>query len=145
MIHRVGRGRVRHLQTRYLCHQQALRKAHFNVVRCGTKENPSGLGTKVLEKEAMTRCMNNLAIVPATRGAIIAVLAQVSGADTQMASIVDGCCPVLYKRIMGATAHDQCGSKRIYHSNETALASGHEQMRRVGSADAFQRRGAGGA
>ena len=37
MIHRVGCGRVRHLQTRYLWHQQALREGQFNVVRCGTK------------------------------------------------------------------------------------------------------------
>ena len=41
MIHRVGCGRVRHLQTRHLWHQQALREGQFNVVRCGTKENPS--------------------------------------------------------------------------------------------------------
>ena len=40
MIHRVGCGRVRYLQTRYLWHQQALREGHFVVVRCGTKENP---------------------------------------------------------------------------------------------------------
>ena len=39
MIHRVGCGRVRHLQTRYLWHQQALREGQFNVVRCGTKRN----------------------------------------------------------------------------------------------------------
>ena len=76
------------------------------MVRCGKKENPSDLGDMVLEKEAMTRCMNRLAIVPATtlRGAIVAVLAQVSGADTQMASTVDGCCVGQDKRIMGATA-----------------------------------------
>ena len=36
MIHRVGCGRVRHLQTRYLWHQQALREGQLNVVRCGT-------------------------------------------------------------------------------------------------------------
>ena len=54
VIHRVECGRVRHLQTRYLWHQQAMREGHFVVVRCGTKENPSGLGTKILEKEAMT-------------------------------------------------------------------------------------------
>ena len=53
MIHRVGCGRVRHLQTRYLWHQQALREGQFDVVRCGTKENPSDLGTKVLERAAM--------------------------------------------------------------------------------------------
>ena len=48
------------MQTRYLWHQQALREGRFNVVRCGTKENPSDLGTKVLEREAMALCMSKL-------------------------------------------------------------------------------------
>ena len=65
MIHRVGCSRVRHLQTRFLWHQQALREGQFNVVRCGTKENPSDLGTKVVEREAMASCMSELAIFPA--------------------------------------------------------------------------------
>ena len=47
MIHRAGCGRVRHFQTRYLWHQQAMREGHFVVTRCGTKENPSDLGTKI--------------------------------------------------------------------------------------------------
>ena len=34
MIHRVGCGRVRHLQTRYLWHQQPFREEQFSVVRC---------------------------------------------------------------------------------------------------------------
>ena len=80
----------------------------------------------------MTRCMYKLAIVPATTlsGAIVAVLGQVSGSDKQMASIVDECCVGEYERIMGATATlmDQCGGRRSYHSNDTALACGHEQM-----------------
>ena len=50
MIHRVGCGRVRHLRTRYLWHQQTMGEGHFIVVRCSTKENPSDLGTKILEK-----------------------------------------------------------------------------------------------
>ena len=75
MIHRVGCGRVRHLQTRYVWHQQALREGQFNVVRCGTKENPIDLGTKVLEREAMASCMSKLAIVLASDEVI-----------------VDGCC-----------------------------------------------------
>ena len=35
------------------------------MVRCGTKENPIDLGTKVLEREAMSSCMSKLAIIPA--------------------------------------------------------------------------------
>ena len=44
------------------------------MVRCGTKENPSDLGTKVLQREAMASCMSKLAIVPVStlRGAIVA-------------------------------------------------------------------------
>ena len=45
--------------------EQALREGHFVMVRCGTKENPSDFGTKVLEKEAMMSCMNKLTIVHA--------------------------------------------------------------------------------
>ena len=92
MIHRVGCGRVRHLQTRCLRHQQALREGQFNVVRCGTKENPSDLGTKVLEREAMASCMSKLAIIPANtlRGAVVAALTRVTSANSNV--ITDGCC-----------------------------------------------------
>ena len=72
-------------------HQQAPRERHFNVVRCGTKENPSDLGTKVLEREAMASFVSKLALVPAStlRGAIVAALTRVtSGHDV----IMDGCC-----------------------------------------------------
>ena len=90
VIHRVGCGRVRHLQTCYLWHQQALREGQFNVVRCGMKENPSDLGTKVLEREAMATCMSKLAIVPAStlRRAIVAALARATIASDD--AIVDG-------------------------------------------------------
>ena len=77
MIHRVGCGR--HLQTRYLWHQQSLRERRFVVVRCGTKENPRDLGTKVLEKEAITSCMNKLA-------------SPCSHLDREVAVIVNGSC-----------------------------------------------------
>ena len=91
---------MRHLQTRYLWHQQAMREGHFNVVRCGTKEKPSDLGTKVLEREAMASCMSKLAIVPAStvRGATVAVLARETNASDEV--IVDGCCS---KRVENTT------------------------------------------
>ena len=92
MIHRVGCGRVRHLQTRYLWHPQAMREGHFAVTRCSTKENPSDLGTKVLEKEAMTSCMNKLAIVPASilKGAITAALTLVGSSSEVMTVSIEG-------------------------------------------------------
>ena len=60
------------------------------MVRCGTKENPSDLGTKVLEREAMASCMSKLAIIPARtlRGAIFAALARVTSASDEV--ILDG-------------------------------------------------------
>ena len=92
MIHRVGCGRVKHLQTRYFWHQQALREGQYNVVRCGTKENPSDHGTEVLEREATASCTSKLAIVPAStlRGVIVAALRRVTSASNEV--IVDGCC-----------------------------------------------------
>ena len=73
-------------------HQQALREGQFNVVRCGTKENPSDLGTKVLEKEAMASCMSKLALVPAgtLRSAIVAALTRVTSGSNDV--MMDGCC-----------------------------------------------------
>ena len=72
MVHRVGCRRVRHLQTCYLWHQQALREGQFNVVRRGTKENLSDFGTKVLEREAMANCVSKLAVTMVAK--IITVL-----------------------------------------------------------------------
>ena len=62
------------------------------MVRCGTKENPSDLGTKVLEREAMASCLSKLALVPAgtLRGAIVAALTRVTSASNDV--IMDGCC-----------------------------------------------------
>ena len=70
------------------------------MVRCGTKENPSDLGTKVLEREAMASCMSKIAPVPAStlRGAIVAALARVTSASDEV--IVEWCCS---KRVVNTT------------------------------------------
>ena len=62
------------------------------MVRCRTKENPSDLGTKVLDREAMANCMIKLATIPAglLRGAIVAALTRVTSASSNV--ITDGCC-----------------------------------------------------
>ena len=54
--------------------------------------NPSDLGTKVPEREAMASCMSKLAIVPAStvRGAIVAALARATSASDEVT--VGGCC-----------------------------------------------------
>ena len=62
MLHRVGVGRVRHLATRYLWHQEALKNGSFEVERCASKENAADLGTKPLEAEAASVCMGFLGL-----------------------------------------------------------------------------------
>ena len=58
MLHRHGVGRVRHLQTRFLWHQEALRTGQFTVVKCRSDENPADLGTKALDEGRIRRCMS---------------------------------------------------------------------------------------
>ena len=123
MIHRVGCGRVRHLQTRYLWHQQALREGHFFVVRCGTKENPSDLGTKVVEKEAMASCMSKLAIIPANilRGAIVAAQTRVTSASNNL--ITDGGAVVVMMLVWRAAMSKHSGWNRQTRSSAEAQSS----------------------
>ena len=92
MIHRVGCDRVRHLQIRYLWHQQALREGHFVVVRCGTKENPSDLGAKVLEKEADK--VHEHAGIRSYNHDKRSDRCSSFSADKQTASNIDGCCVI---------------------------------------------------
>ena len=48
---RLGPGRAKHLSTRLLWTQQAMRKRWFYIDRIATKENPADLNTKALAKE----------------------------------------------------------------------------------------------
>ena len=148
LIHRVGCGRVTHLQTRYLWHQQAPRERHFNVVRCGTKENPSDLGTKVLEREAMANCVRKLATRPREHFA----RCDRCGPDTS-----DQCeqrCDygwVLFDTSgkhnswsgehgwLSLHIHDECWGRRSCRGYDAGLACGHEQVQRLESVDAVQR------
>ena len=59
------------------------------MVRCGTKKNPSDLGTKILEKEAMTRCICNRPC-SAPKSAIAAVLALMSCASEVIIASIEG-------------------------------------------------------
>ena len=150
MIHRVGCGR--HLQTRYLQHQQALRERHFVVVRCGTKENPSDLGTKVLEKEAITSCMNKLA----------SPCSHLEGSDRRSSGTSERRGQSVGRdrrwKLLGAGGEnhecdgvDDCSVSTFMTSalaggvarcNDAALACGHGQARRVGPAHEYRRRDA---
>ena len=53
---------MRHLQTRYLWHQEALRTGQFTAERCSTNDNPADLGTKALEADRIRKCLAALYI-----------------------------------------------------------------------------------
>jgi hypothetical protein len=63
MLHRQGCGRVRHLQTRYLWHQKALKDGDFTVHYVKTSDNPVDCGTKAVDEDIITRCMARLNLV----------------------------------------------------------------------------------
>ena len=150
MVHRVGCGRMRHLQTRYLWHQQALREGQFNVVRCGTRENPSDLGTKVLERgdgdlheqarnrprehfAGFDRCSLGTSDQCERRNDCGWVLFETSGKHNSW-SCEHG--------RLGLHIRGECWGRRICRGYDTGLAGGHEQVQWVESADAVQRWGA---
>ena len=50
---RLGSGKAKHLSTRLLWTQQAMRRQWFEVFRISTKENPADLNTKALSREGL--------------------------------------------------------------------------------------------
>ena len=63
MLDRAGCGRVRHLATRCLWHQDALKDGLFVAERCASKDNPADVGTKTLDRETMERLLGVLCVV----------------------------------------------------------------------------------
>ena len=59
---RLGPGKAKHLATRLLKTQQALRRNWFCVDRIATKENPADLNTKALSKERRTFLMRRIGL-----------------------------------------------------------------------------------
>ena len=57
MLARLGAGRVRHIQTRFLWVQERLREKAFDLAKVGTLANPSDLGTKAMVAEALERLL----------------------------------------------------------------------------------------
>ena len=60
---RLGQGKAKHLSTRLLWTQQAMRKQWFAVDRIATKENPADLNTKPLSRERREFLMRRIGLV----------------------------------------------------------------------------------
>ena len=60
---RLGPGRAKHLSTRLLWTQQAMRRQWFAVDRISTKENPADLNTKALSRERRAFLMKRIGLV----------------------------------------------------------------------------------
>ena len=65
-FNRLGPGRAKHLSTRILWSQQAMRKRWFTVERISTKENPADLNTKPLSKERREYLMKKIGLCSET-------------------------------------------------------------------------------
>ena len=63
---RLGPGKAKHLSTRLLWTQQAMRNQWFVVDRISTKENPADLNTKALSRERREFLMKRLGLVSET-------------------------------------------------------------------------------
>ena len=63
---RLGPGRAKHLSTRLLWSQQAMRRKLFLVERVSTKENPADLNTKPLSRERREYLMKKIGLVSET-------------------------------------------------------------------------------
>ena len=59
---RLGPGKAKHLSTRLLWTQQAMRRLWFHIDRISTKENPADLNTKPLSKERREFLMKRIGL-----------------------------------------------------------------------------------
>ena len=62
MLQRHGVGRVRHLATRFLWIQSALRDKEFDIERIEGKQNPIDIGTKVVDADNLRRSLPRLSV-----------------------------------------------------------------------------------
>ena len=63
MIYRHGVGEVRHLQTRWIWHQDLVRDGEMEIEKVSTKEQVADIGTKPMDKETLRRHMKTLGLV----------------------------------------------------------------------------------
>ena len=113
------------------------------------KENLNNLDTKALGREVMSRCASGYVTIPAItlRGVVVAISVRTINANSN--EFENGCHLKLAKDTktgVASTADSvsmsmkKCWSRRSSRENNAGLACGHEQVKRVGSADAAQRR-----
>ncbi|CAK0815117.1 unnamed protein product [Prorocentrum cordatum] len=90
MIHRHGVGRVRHLQTRWIWHQDLVRDGDMEVVKVNTKDQVADIGTKPMDKDTLRRHMKTLGLIsikatsfkdPEVLTKVLAVMTTISGAE----------------------------------------------------------------
>eukprot|EP00435_Cladocopium_sp_Y103_P023304 s2901_g5.t1 len=65
-FNRLGAGRAKHLSTRLLWSQQAMRKKWFLVERVSTQENPADLNAKPLSRERREYLMKRIGLISET-------------------------------------------------------------------------------
>ena len=115
------------------------------------KENLNNLGTKALGREAMSSCASGNVTIHLffLRGVIVETLVRTISANSE--EFENGC---RSKRVKDtkvgvasmtdsvSTLMKKCWSRRSSRGNDAGLACGRQQVKRVESADAAQRRGA---
>eukprot|EP00974_Lingulodinium_polyedra_P012462 1203738-Lingulodinium_polyedra.AAC.1 len=72
-VTRIGAGKLRHVETRYLWVQERIRKRELAVGRVSTEDNPADLLTKFVEEEKVKKHLAAMGVRHA-RGLIAAVL-----------------------------------------------------------------------
>ena len=114
-----------------------------------TKEKLNNLDTKALGREVTSSCASGYVTIPAItlRGVVVAILVRTINANSN--EFENGCHSQQAKdtKTGVASTNDsvsmfmkKCWSRRS-RENNAGLACGHEQVNRVESADAAQRRG----
>ena len=114
------------------------------------KENLNNLDAKALGREVISSCASGYVTISAItlRGVVVAILVRTINANSN--ELENGCHLKQAKDTKTGVASvtdsvskfmEKCWSRRSSRENNAGLACGHEQILRVESADAAQRRG----
>ena len=115
------------------------------------KENLNNLGTKALGRESISSCASRYGTIPVITLRSVIVETLVRTISTNSEEFENGCHSKRVKdtKVGVASMTDsvstlmkKCWSTRSCRGNDAGLACGHEEVKRVESADAAQRRGA---
>ena len=114
------------------------------------KENLNNLDTKAVVREVISSCAGGYVAIPAIalRGVVAAILVRTINANSDefengchLKRVKDTKTGVASAADLVSTFMKKCWSRRSSGENNAGLACGHEQVKRVKSADAAQRRG----